>query len=115
MRYLIIAAILITKTSFGQIGSDSLSFINDFNIFKKALTETHPSLYRFNSSERFEVVFDSIQHQITNKTSELAFFRLLSKVESLIREGHSYIEMSVSLSKHIHAQKLFPFNVFVNE
>lgn len=95
--------------------SDSIGFKNDLKIFRKSLEETHPALYRFTSKERFDITFDSIDQQITNRTSQLHYFRLLSKVEALVREGHTYLRPSENLFRQVGQRKLFPFHVLINE
>lgn len=100
-------------TASGQ--TDSLGFKSDLQIFKRALEETHPNLYRFTPRERFDIVFDSIDQHITNKTTPLEYFRLLSKIESLIREGHTYLQPSKSLLQHVQRQRLFPFHVLLSD
>ncbi len=103
----------VTVPTSGQ--TDSLGFKSDLRIFKKALEETHPNLYRFTPKERFEIVFDSIDRQITSRTNQLEYFRLLSKIEFLVREGHTYLRPSESLSRHTQRQRLFPFLVLLND
>ncbi|SMG47963.1 Peptidase family S41 [Marivirga sericea] len=102
-----------TLSSFGQ--SDSAGFKSDLRIFQKALEETHPNLYRFTAKAKFDTVFDSIDQKITPKTTELEFFRLLSKIESLVREGHTYLLPSESLTQQLQTKKLFPFEVTISD
>lgn len=103
----------LTVSTSGQ--TDSLAFKNDLIIFRKALEETHPNLYRFTPKKRFEMVFDSIDQQITNRTNQLEYFRLLSKIESLVREGHTYLRPPESLLRHVQQQRLFPFHVLLSD
>ena len=72
-------------------------------------------MYRFTPKKRFDIVFDSIEQQITNTTNQLDYFRLLSKIESLVREGHTYLRPSKSLLQQVQRQKLFPFHVLLND
>lgn len=87
------------------------SFQNDFRIFKKALLETHPSLYRFTPKEYFDKKFDSIENRLQTEVTELEFFRMLSEVEALIREVHSFVRPSPKLKEQMRKAKLFPFDV----
>lgn len=100
-------------SSSAQSGSSGAK--GDFQIFRKALTETHPALYRFTSQHRFEFVFDSIESQLTHSSSDLELFRALSQVMSMVREGHSYVEPSDPLAQRTRGEKLFPFRVVLNE
>ena len=104
---------IVTVSTSGQ--TDSVGFKSDLRIFKGALEDTHPNLYRFTPKERFEIVFDSIDRQITSKTNQLDYFRLLSRIEFLVREGHTYLRPSESLSLHVQQQGLFPFHVLLND
>lgn len=102
----------IASSSFGQ--SQSLSFKSDFEIFKTALIETHPSLYRFTPEERYDIVFDSVESRLTG-ISELQFFQALSKISSLIREGHSYVRPSDKLLQDTRNEELLPFSAWVTD
>lgn len=95
--------------------NDSSGYKSDLRIFKDALEKMHPNLCRFTSKERFQLVFDSIKQKITSSTTQLEYFRLLSKVESLIREGHTYLRASETLAEQIHQHKIFPFDVLLTE
>lgn len=94
--------------------SEELSFKNDFQILKKALLETHPSLYRFTPKIRFQEVFDSLENSINDQTKDLSFFQMVSQIESLIREGHSQVTLSPQLLKETQEKKLFPFQVWLD-
>jgi hypothetical protein len=116
MRQLIVTILLMSTVTVSTSGqTDSLGFKSDLRIFKKALEATHPNLYRFTPKERFEIVFDSIDRQITSRTNQLEYFRLLSKIEFFVREGHTYLRPSESLSRHVQRQRLFPFHVLLND
>jgi len=116
MRQLLITILLMSTVTVSTSGqADSLGFKSDLRIFKRALEETHPNLYRFTPKERFKIVFDSIDRQITSRTNQLEYFRLLSKIESLVREGHTYLRPSESLLRHVQQQRLFPFHVLLSD
>lgn len=106
--------LIIHLVAFAQPDNDEKGFKKDFQILKKALIETHPSLYRFNSQQLFKQTFDSIELKIDATTTHLEFFRMISRVESLIKEGHSYIRPSTYLLKSVQAAQLFPFNVSID-
>jgi len=116
MRQLLIIILLLSTVTVLTSGqTDTLGFKSDLRIFKKSLEEAHPNLYRFTPKKRFDIVFDSIEQQITNTTNQLDYFRLLSKIESLVREGHTYLRPSKSLLQQVQRQKLFPFHVLLND
>ncbi len=109
-----IVVIIMFTTALTSSGQDvSSGYKSDLRIFKGALEKMHPDLYRFTSKERFQFVFDSIEQKITQGTNQLEYFRLLSKAESLVREGHTYLQASEDLQEHIRRQELFPFGVLL--
>lgn len=87
------------------------SYYQDFQVFKKALIENHPSLYRFTPKSQFQQLFDSIDSRLMQETTGLEFFRMLAKVEALIREGHSYITPSETLKSKLMQAKSFPLDI----
>ncbi|MEM8893180.1 MAG: hypothetical protein AAGC88_01300, partial [Bacteroidota bacterium] len=111
MKYLMLLLLFPTIVS----AQREAGFIGDFRIFKKALTENHPALYRFNPKEAFQQAFDSIEQEIQKGTDEIEFFSMLSQVTTLIGEGHSHVSPSEDLMQAVYASKLFPFEVFVKE
>ncbi|UZR95236.1 S41 family peptidase [Chondrinema litorale] len=114
MRLFLLSTLLTLSTScFAQ--TDSIGFREDFSIFKTALLEAHPALYRFTPEKKFNAVLDSVEQQITSQTTDLQFFQLLSRIESLIREGHSGVNPSEYLKKQLHQHKIFPFLVHIKE
>ncbi len=117
MKAFLILTLYLSTNVIAQISSaqSQNSSKNDFQIFRKALTETHPALYRFTLKERFDVVFDSIESQLTDTSTDLQLFRGLSKVMSMVREGHSYVAPSEKLAQQTREKGLFPFEVIVNE
>ncbi len=94
---------------------DTSSFKKDFEILKTVLTEIHPSLYRFTPKERFQEVLDSIDVVLNQDVTPLQFFRIASKVESLVRESHFYIEPSDQLLQASLTSNLFPFDVWIED
>lgn len=69
----------------------SSSYQEDFQIYKKALLETHPSLYRFTPQKQFDAVLDSVESTIDSETTEWEFFRALHLVHAMIRKSHSFL------------------------
>lgn len=110
MRFTVLLLFLVDSLQgLSQISIDSISYGSDLAIYKKALEETHPSLYRFTSKEKFDSLFIFIRANLNDKTSELDFFRSISQISSLIREGHSYVQPSGSLSSTVQNKAFFPF------
>jgi len=115
LQLLIVVIILPAAVVSSSAQDGSSGYKNDLKIFRRALETAHPNLYRFTSKERFQLVFDSIEQKVTNSTSQLEYFRLLSKVESLIREAHTYLQVPDGLAEYVRSQKLFPFDVLITD
>lgn len=114
MRFISIAFMFLNcLNGFAQLSIDSISYKHDLAIYRKALEETHPSLYRFTSKEKFDSLFSLTESNLDTGTTAMDFFRSISKITSLIREGHSYVRPPASISSAIRHKPLFPFEVFV--
>lgn len=87
------------------------SYLEDFRLYKRALLETHPSLYRYTPRDQFHEVLDSIEQTIDVETSEWEFFRALTRIHAMIRESHSYLGASDDLMTQSRRAKLFPLRV----
>ncbi|CAN0534022.1 unnamed protein product, partial [Scytosiphon promiscuus] len=111
----ILLFLLISSAGYSQIFPDSISYLNDLNIYRQALEQSHPSLYRFTPKEKYDALFDTIISNLNDNTTELDFFRSVSQISSLIREGHSYVRPSKSLSASLKNKRLFPIRVLVED
>ncbi|HOX75750.1 MAG TPA: S41 family peptidase [Bacteroidales bacterium] len=85
---LVLVIFLITKPSPGQKMSPQEAG-KDFSIFRTALVEAHPGIYRFESKETFDSLFRSIEIALVDSISQTEFYRLLSPVVASIRCGHT--------------------------
>ena len=116
MKFFALSFLLVFNLqTIAQVSIDSNSYESDLAIYRKALEETHPSMYRFSGKEKFDSLFSQIASDLDNETTELDFFRSISKLSSLIREGHSYTQPPESLSSSIKNKSLFPFSVLVED
>ena len=61
---------------------------NDFNIFKSALQEGHPGIYRYNSKAKMDSIFRSAEISINRPMNEREYKILLSKVAEHLGCGH---------------------------
>lgn len=64
---------------------------SDFNIFRAALEEAHPGLYRYNSRNTMDSIFSSYEASIQKPMTEREFRILLSKMVSNIGCGHTRV------------------------
>lgn len=82
----------------------------DFSIFKRALKQLHPGLYRYNTPAEFESFFKEIEAKLTKPLPEEEFFRLLAQTASQIACGHTYLN-PLNQTKFVRA-KLFERRVY---
>jgi hypothetical protein len=61
----------------------------DFNIMKAALQEAHPGLYRYNSRDTINTLFNAMQQKLSKGMTELEFYRLVTPLLSAIGDGHT--------------------------
>ena len=61
---------------------------NDFKIFRSALEEGHPGIYRYNSKAAMNSIFDAAEMSINRPMGEPEYKILLSKIASKIGCGH---------------------------
>lgn len=89
----------------------------DWSIFRKALTESHPAIYRYTSKEKFDHFFDRVNTSFTHSLTEEEFVKLLMKGVALVRCVHTSAGFSEEFYK-IHTlqkRKILPLNFrFIN-
>ncbi|MEN0052615.1 MAG: S41 family peptidase [Mucilaginibacter sp.] len=68
--------------------------LEDFTVFKNALIELHPSLYRYQKKAAIDSIFAKAASQINKPMTEMEFWRLLKPVIVSIRSGHTELSFS---------------------
>jgi len=68
--------------------------LEDFTIFKNALIELHPSLYRYQSKATIDSVFEKTAGQINKSMTEIEFWRVLKPAIVSIHSGHTDLSFS---------------------
>jgi Peptidase family S41 len=63
----------------------------DFSLFKRALKQLHPGLYRYNSPAQLERRFNQLEARLKSPTTDGELFRLLAEFVSQIKCGHTYL------------------------
>src|SRR4051794_29428078 len=86
----------------------------DLTIFRKALMEAHPGLYRYQSKREVEDQFASLEQQLNRKMTEEEFYRLLSPVVANIRCAHTkfHREGKPDDPYAFHQEGLFPLKLY---
>jgi len=85
------------NTSFAQI-SDSQEVVfstdelkADLKYLKTKLENNHPGLYLYTSKPAIDKVFDSLENSISKPLTELEFYRHVTIISSIIKDGHTII------------------------
>jgi C-terminal processing protease CtpA/Prc len=71
-----------------KINSEKLA--EDFSIFKKALIEVHPGLYRYNSKSEMDSIFNHFQEVFSRPLTYQEAFLNFTKLTSSIKCGHTF-------------------------
>ncbi len=62
----------------------------DFSIFKKALLEIHPGLYRYNTKNQIDSIFNHFQNEFSKPLTYQEAFLNFTKITSAIKCGHTF-------------------------
>jgi len=62
----------------------------DFSIFKKALLEIHPGLYRYNTKNQIDSIFNHFQNELSKPLTYQEAFLNFTKITSAIKCGHTF-------------------------
>lgn len=84
----VLLQLLLPLCSFAQ---STAEFKSDFKIFRSALEEGHPGIYRYNTKAAMNSIFDAAENSITPSTDERKFKILLSKIAAQIGCGHTTV------------------------
>lgn len=63
---------------------------SDFDVFKSTLTAIHPGIYRYQTLQGLEKLFDEFEAKFKNPLSENEFFKLISQFTTRIYCGHTF-------------------------
>jgi hypothetical protein len=86
----------------------------DYAVFKTALTEAHPGLYRYTSKGHFEKEFRVIEKELNRPMTEAEFYRLLAPIVANIKCGHTKFQREErNGNSHIfYPDELFPLKLY---
>lgn len=85
----------------------------DFAIFRRAVTQLHPGLYRYNTPAEIEKNFAEFKSKLKTPLPESEFFKLLAQFTALVRCGHTFLN-PLNQTKEVRARMFdrrvhFPF------
>ena len=70
----------------------------DIKYLKTKLENNHPGLYLYTSKPIIDNVFDSLENSITKPLTELEFYKHLTIISSIIKDGHTIILPSAEIT-----------------
>lgn len=84
----------------------------DINLLKKKIQTLHPNLYLYSSKDIIDNCFDSLYLTVKESLTELVFYRHITIISSIIKDGHSIIlPSSNTTSFHNENSLFFPFKL----
>jgi hypothetical protein len=90
---------------------------DDFGIFRQALQEAHPGLYRYNSKAQIDSLFRITENHIDHSMTQQEFYWLLLPVVAQIRCGHTKLHPDNNWTDNFFygQNKVFPFRLFFRD
>ncbi len=84
----------------------------DFGIFRAALEEAHPGLYRYRSKEQIDAVFAQAAASLESVHSEGDLYLVLGRVVAAIGDGHTRLRLSAGHEAYLNGRPTFlPFKL----
>lgn len=94
-KNVIIIAILFFISSIQTIsGQETISrsgIEEDLAILKRNLEDIHAGLYTYSSKQEIDNWFENVKGNLKDATTPIEFYRLLAPLNSIIKNGHTYI------------------------
>lgn len=88
----------------------------DFALFRSALTERHPDLYRYQSRDSLDGLLDSCQASLNRPMTPIEFCNVVRFVVSAVRCGHTSANFpSGILEKYAANVKMLPLGVWFSQ
>lgn len=89
----------------------------DFSLFKQALKEAHPGLYRYNTKERIDSLFIQTGRQINRPMTQQKFYQLLLPVVVQLKCGHTKLHPESNWSDQYFwgSEKVFPLRLYFQD
>lgn len=87
----------------------------DLSYLKNKLENNHPNLYLYSSKSLIDKTFDSLENTITKPLTELEFYKHITIVSSVIKDGHTIIlPSSQTTNSKKNINRFLPYHFFVN-
>ncbi len=88
-----ITFVLIVSTfSNAQVKFSKSELINDLDILKSNLEQNHAGLYTYSTKKQIDSWFDKAKEQVKDSMNRFEFYRILSPLNSIIKNGHTNVD-----------------------
>lgn len=85
---------------------------HDYDLLVNSLKEAHPGLYWYTSRSDYEKIFSENRAKIKDGMNSYEFFRIISRVISADKEGHSQVYSSKDIGRFVNQKaKYLPFAI----
>jgi hypothetical protein len=90
---------------------------SDFALFRQALQEAHPGLYRYTTKLEFDSIFLQSLKKIDHDMTQQQFFNILLPVVSQIKCGHTKLHPDGNWTSNFYfnREKVFPWRLHFDE
>ena len=113
----LLIAIILSPSLFAQKLS-SAELKKDFSVFKTALTEAHPGIYRYESKATIDSLFQQTEKELKDSISRQQFYRILSPSVAAMHCGHTKFNPEGEYDEnHLYhyyygTENLFPLKIY---
>ncbi len=115
----IIALLALTQSATGHDPSPAMlsteMLAEDFVVFRTALEDAHPGIYRYTPKAEFDTLFDTIAASLDSPMTEQEFYRVLKPAIVALRCGHTkfHPERNFATPYHYGLETQLPLVLFV--
>lgn len=91
---------------------NKLDLLIDYDLLVSSLKEAHPGLYWYTNYATYEKIFEENRNRIKDGMNSYEFFRIISRIVSADREGHSDAFRSSNIATYFNNEaKLLPIAI----
>uniref|UniRef100_UPI0028AC2277 hypothetical protein n=1 Tax=Empedobacter sp. TaxID=1927715 RepID=UPI0028AC2277 len=90
----------------------STELYQDYDLLVNSLKQAHPGLYWYTNRAEFETIFSENRAEIKDGMNTYDFYRIISKIVSADKEGHSNVYSSKDIGQFVSEKaKYLPFAI----
>ncbi len=91
----------------------SSEMLEDFNLFRRILQETHPGLYRYTPKEIMQAKLDSIAALLQSPRSFYSYYQILAALSADIRCEHTHVLPTADIDRYLRSEiQAFPLFLY---